>query len=30
MDRMLGYEPSDVGSIPPLTTIYGQKNHRFP
>ena len=20
-DRMLGYEPDDVGSIPPLTTI---------
>ena len=20
-DRMLGYEPGDVGSIPPLTTI---------
>jgi hypothetical protein len=21
-DRMLGYEPDDVGSIPPLTTIF--------
>ncbi len=21
-DRMLGYEPGDVGSIPPLTTIF--------
>ena len=28
-DRMLGYEPGDVGSIPPLTTISQASAHAY-